>query len=108
MSARLEQHAVYLLPHALEGTEYVLLEAVQEHDGWYLVETHAAPIGNDRFNERATLPAAQMLRYAVTTDGALVAPTSGAMPQDTGFSLANLSLMGYLRDGAYISAAETA
>ncbi len=107
MSVRLEEHGVYLLPNALNGQEYAVLEAIQTKDGWQLVECHAAPSENDRFHERAGLPADQMIRYAVTPDGTLVDQTAGSAQADRGFTLANLSLLGYLRDGNYVSAAET-
>lgn len=106
MSARLEQHGVYLLPDAIDGTEYVLLEAVQDQDGWHLIETHAASHAKDRFNDRSGLPAEQLLRYTVASDGTLVEQTSSGSTSGRRFTLANLSLMGYLRDGTYVSAAE--
>ena len=106
MSTRLEQNGVYLLPDALDGSEYIILQATQEAGGWQLVECHATPHGNDRFRERTALPPDQMIRYAVTPDGTLVEQSTSGHQRETQFTLANLSLLGYVQDGAFVSAAE--
>jgi hypothetical protein len=106
MSARLEQNGVYLLPDALNGSEYIILQATQEAGGWQLVECHATPHGNNRFRERAAFPPDQMIHYAVTPDGTLVEQNTSGQQRTTKFTLANLSLLGYIQDGAFVSAAE--
>ncbi len=72
MSAKLEQHGVYLLPNALDEGEYAVLEAVREQDRWYLVECHTAPFGCDLFRQRTVLPSEQQMRFVLADDGVLL------------------------------------
>jgi hypothetical protein len=106
MSAKLEPHGVYLLPNALGVGEYAVLEAVREQDQWYVVECHAAPFGSEHFRQRTALPPAQQLRLLLAADGVLLHPTPTGTWQPSDYSLTNLSLMGYLRDGTYVGVVE--
>lgn len=100
MSAHLEQNGLYILPKALGATDYLVLRAEQHSAGWRLVENHDAPGGSDRFRARAGLSSEHMYVFAVSVSGELEQLT----PQDNQgrHSLANLSLLGYLRDGRFV------
>lgn len=102
MSIRLEPDGIYLLPSALDDNYYVILQAIETADGWHLVEMHGTPWGSDRFKERATLPADQMLRYRVDPNGTLLQQAPTAADSTRAFTLANLSLLGYLRGGNFV------
>lgn len=106
MSAKLEPHGVYILPHALGHGEYAVLEAVREQDQWYVVECHAAPFGSDAFRQRTALPPAQQLRLLLAADGVLHERTPMGTWQPSAHTLSKLSLMGYLRDGTYVGVVE--
>jgi|GEM_PF-3814302 hypothetical protein len=106
MSLRLEAHGVYLLPNALEGGHYVILHALQDGDGWRLVETHAVPFGLDYLQQRATLPPEEMLSYAVDAEGRLVQQTPAAASDDSSFTVGNLSILGHLQNDTFIPAPE--
>ncbi len=106
MSVKLEQDGLYILPNALEGTSYVILQATQTSHGWQLFECHALPFGSEQFKSRTLVSDEQLLRYDVDSSGALLAHTDDTTQQQTNFSLASLSLIGYLRDGQFIPAPE--
>ncbi|HEY0604984.1 MAG TPA: hypothetical protein VGD58_18845 [Herpetosiphonaceae bacterium] len=106
MSVTLEQDGLYILAHALEGSSYLILQAVKTADGWNLVENHATPFGSEQFKTRSQFPADQMVRFAVDPSGALVADGGGGTAQQTNFTLANLSLIGYLRNGTFVPTEE--
>lgn len=106
MSVTLEQDGLYILAHATEGSSYLILQAVKTADGWNLVENHATPFGSEQFKARSQFPADQMVRFHVTPSGALVAASGGGTAQQTDFTLANLSLIGYLRNGTFVPTEE--
>ncbi|HEX6292376.1 MAG TPA: hypothetical protein VFZ66_24530 [Herpetosiphonaceae bacterium] len=105
MSVRLEQGGLYILPDALAGASYLILQAQQTTGGWQLVECHATPFGSDRFKARAVASDEQVIRFDVDASGAL-AQRGGDETQPRRFTLANLSLIGYLRDGQFIPTEE--
>lgn len=102
MSVKLEQGGVYLLPDAVDGEIYAVLEAQRTADGWQLVECHATPFGPEAFQRRATLPPEEQLRYRVDADGALLQEQPSADAAPTRWTVANLSLLGRMRDGALV------
>lgn len=101
MSVQLEQDAVYLLPDALDGTHYLILRATEANGAWRLVEEHGVPHGNAAFRERATLPADEQVAFEVDPSGRLAPLRRAPSMPDRQWSLVNLSLFGYLRDGVY-------
>lgn len=106
MSVTLEQDGLYILAHALEGSSYLILQAVSNGGSWNLIENHATPFGSEQFKSRSQFPADQMVRFAVAPSGALVEDGGGGTAQQTNFTLANLSLIGYLRNGTFVPTAE--
>jgi len=102
MSVKLEQDGLYMLPNGLDGRSDLILRATQTSDGWQLVECHGLPFGSEQFKARASLPAEQLRRYTVETSGALLQDSTNNAAQPTDFSMANLSLIGYLRGGTFI------
>lgn len=105
MSVTLEQDGLYILAHALEGSSYLILQAVKTADGWSLIENHATPFGSDQFKARSQFSSDQLIRFAVEPSGSLVA-AGGGTAQQMNFSLANLSLIGYLRNGVFVPTEE--
>lgn len=106
MSVKLEQNGLYILAHALEGSSYLILQAVQTSDGWSLIENHATPFGSDEFKARRQFSPDQMVRFAVQSSGELVEQGNGSTVQQMNFTLANLSLIGYLRNGTFVPTEE--
>jgi hypothetical protein len=106
VSVNLVQDGLYLLPHGLTGSSYVILQAVQTPGGWNLIENHATSFGSEEFKARSSLPSEQLLRFAVEPSGALTQQGAGGTAQQTSFSLANLSLIGYLRNGTFVPTEE--
>ncbi len=106
MSVRLEPDAIYLLPDALPNRAYVILQAIEKEDGWQLVECHKVPFGSERFKEREALPEDEMLQYRVDHSGALVQDAANGTVKQTNFTLANLSLLGYIRADTFFPADE--
>lgn len=106
MSVTLEQDGLYILAHALEGSSYLILQAVKTGDGWNLIENHATPFGSEQFKARSQFSSDQLIRFAVEPSGSLVAAGGGGTAQQTNFSLANLSLIGYLRNGVFVPTEE--
>jgi hypothetical protein len=106
VSVTLEQDGLYILAHALEGSSYLILQAVSGGGGWSLIENHATPFGSEQFKARSQFSANQMVRFAVEPSGALIADSGGGTAQQTNFTLANLSLIGYLRNGTFVPTEE--
>lgn len=106
MSVTLEQDGLYILAHATEGSSYLILQAVETAGGWSLVENHATPFGSEQFKARCQFPPDQMVRFHVAPSGVLVADGGGGTAQQTDFTLANLSLIGYLRNGTFVPTEE--
>lgn len=101
MSMQLDHDAVYLLPNAF-GEGYAILRASEEADGWRLTEYHgldgvAAPMA-----ERAALAPEQQLRFRVGPDGALIEQGADRVEHATRFTIADLNLLGRLRDGVLV------
>jgi hypothetical protein len=101
MSVTLEQDGLYILPNALHET-YLIVQAQHTSQGWQLVESHATSLGSDEFKARAQFSPDRMMRYAVDPSGALVEHSANGTAQQTNLTLANLSLIGYLRNGTFI------
>ena len=105
MSVTLEQDGLYILPNALEET-YLIVQAERAADGWQLTESHATSLGSEEFKARAQLPPDQLTRYTVDSSGALARHEANGTVRQTTLTLANLSLIGYLRDGRFIPTEE--
>lgn len=105
MSLQLEQDGLYILPNAI-GDMYAVVEARREGDGWQLIENHDVPFGSPEFKERASLPPEQHLSYRVAADGRLIQQTPANITSPHSFSIANLSIIGHLRDGRFVAAPE--
>jgi hypothetical protein len=105
MSVTLEQNGLYILPNALQET-YLIVQAERAADGWQLTESHATDLGSEEFKARAQLAPDQLTRYAVDQAGALVRHGADGTAQQTNLTLANLSLIGYLRGGKFIPTEE--
>jgi hypothetical protein len=105
MSVTLEQDGLYILPNALEET-YVIVQAERAAEGWQLTESHATDLGSEEFKARAQLPPDQQIRYAVDSSGALTRQGADGTARQTSLTLANLSLIGYLRGGRFIPTEE--
>ncbi len=101
MSLQLDQDAVYLLPNAF-GEGYAILRASEDADGWRLTEYHgldgiAAPMA-----ERATLPPEQQLCFRVGPQGELIEQGADRVEHAPRFTIADLNLLGRLRDGVLV------
>jgi hypothetical protein len=106
VSVNLEQDGLYLLPQGLGGSSYLILQAVHTPGGWNLIENHATSFGSEEFKARSALAPEQLARFVVEPSGALAQQAAGGTAQQTSFSLANLSLIGYLRDGSFVPTEE--
>lgn len=84
----------------------MILQAVRNGGSWNLIENHSTPFGSDQFKSRSQFPADQMVRFAVAPSGTLVEDGRGGTAQQTDFTLANLSLIGYLRNGTFVPTEE--
>lgn len=96
----LEPTGIYELPHAL-GASSVILLADDEH---CLIECHDTPYGDTNFMQRATAPDS-WLEYEVEPDGRLsLIVLEDTQEQDsfidTGWTINDLKLLGYLRNGS--------
>lgn len=101
MSLQLEQDAVYLLPDALDGTHYLILRAAQEQGRWLLIEEHNVPHENNALQQRAALKPEERVVFEVQPSGELVPLRRTDSMPDRRWTMTNLSLFGYLRDGVY-------
>ncbi|WP_026370959.1 hypothetical protein [Kallotenue papyrolyticum] len=101
MSMRLEQDAVYLLPNAW-GEHYAILRASQTAEGWQLTECRELPGLPATIDQRAALPAGQLLRYRVDQQGRLIEQRDARRERTTQFTIADLNLLGWLRGGAFV------
>ena len=105
MSLTLEQNGVYLLPVQFGTSPYVVLLAERTGDGWALTELHTTPFGEPAFKQRANLPPDQLVSYAVGQDGTLgqqMGPQPAHPPAGGKLTVERLSILGYLRDGAFV------
>jgi len=100
MSARLEENGLYILPDALGEMDYMIVRAEQHGDGWRLVESHDAPGGSDRFRARVGLRTEDLYVFEVSPSGE-IKQTAPRDEQRITHTLANLSLLGYLRNGRF-------
>jgi hypothetical protein len=105
MSVTLEQDGVYILPNALDGT-YLIVQAERGSEGWQLTECHATSFGSEQFKARSLFAPDQLIRYTVDPAGSLVQRGGHGTAHQTEWTLANLSLIGYLRNGTFLPTEE--
>ena len=101
MSMKLDHDTIYILPNAF-GEGYAILRATEDADGWHLREYHGLDGVATPMEARAALPPEQQLHYRVGSEGELIPYGADRVEHATNFTIANLNLLGRLRDGVLV------